>query len=98
MVVENEELIMEAANETADKLLSLIQKEISNPKINDDPAESIYLLIQILSITLSKSIATLMGYRNIYGIDKMSADHIMGWVFKYAKDHLNSFTNNEDAK
>lgn len=98
MVVENTELIRETANQISDKLLLLVKDNVTNPAINDDPAESIYLMLHTLSSFLAKSITTLCAYRKIYGIEKLCSEDIMDWVFRDTKHYLELIKHNKAAR
>ena len=68
-VVKDTKKSLDKADEISNKLLSLIEKEFENCKLEDDPAEYMYLMANITGFFLAKSVLTMAGVGEMYAME-----------------------------
>lgn len=87
-IVKNQEEIYQRADEITNKILLNIKDISADAETPDDPAESIYLLIHIISLLTAKVCVTLNGYGKTYGIDNFDIIAIREWIGRYTSTYL----------
>ena len=96
MIVADKEKSINKANEISSKIIEMITLECSHFEFEDDPAESIYLMVHTLSILTITMCATLEKYSLTYGIEEMKKEDIYLWIKTATEEYLKQLTEKEN--
>lgn len=97
-IVKNKKEILEQADKITTKMLELIKKEaIKQPDV-DNPSESIYLMLQIVSQLTAKICVTIPSYGKIYQIEKLNSSTVHKWINNFCESYIKLLEDEDNKK
>ena len=94
MIVKDQKASLEIADNIKSKVIALINSEIRELAIEDDPAENVYILGHTMAIILVNIVDSLDEYGKIYGINEFGRKEIKKWIDTIYDEHFRM--NNEN--
>ena len=97
-VVADKEQSIKSASEIASKLMQLVANELKELKLDDDPAEQIYISTHIAARFLVLACMAIDGYGQIYGVQSLTSAKAFEWITEIYKEtmELNKDENYEE--
>jgi len=86
MIVENKQLIIELAQNTAKLMLQRLVKETYALKIQDEPAENVYFYLHVTSFLYHSLIKAIKEFCATFGIEYMTQEKIIELVAEIIKE------------
>lgn len=80
MIIKDQKASLDIANNIKNKVLALINNEMKELKIEDDPAENVYIAGHTIAIILVSIIASLEEYGKTYGVNNFDRKQIKKWI------------------
>jgi len=98
MIIKDQKLIIEKANEISNKLLISSSDLSQEVFCDDDPSENIYLIVHVISSLLAKTCLSLEEHGKTYDIKDFTRIKAKEWIDRVADEYLDHYKGIFDEK